>query len=286
MGHMTNHPFARVLVPLDGSPQSGSALRVGFAIAERANLPVTLLHVHDGTNDGVEQLSGARHRFADVAPCDAALADGPAVDAIISRSLQLAALICMASHGRSGVARLALGSVAEGVMRRNAAGTLVVGPNGASFALTKERATALLCTDGSQRAASAAPHTASLAQELGLNTLVAQQIGPDENVAVSGGRRPRRLLDAATNHCEALQRFFESQHLPADSRVLFGETSRAIVHAAHTEPATLISLASHGRTGLDRFSLGSVAAAVVRTAPCPVFVVGPASATSTTASRR
>lgn len=45
-------------------------------------------------------------------------------------------------------------------------------------------------------------------------------------------------------------------------------------YAAHL-PASLIAMATHGRSGIARFALGSVAASIVHAAPCPVLVVRP-----------
>ena len=51
------------------------------------------------------------------------------------------------------------------------------------------------------------------------------------------------------------------------------DPKRAIVEAAREWPADLIVLGSHGRRGLDRLFLGSVAESVVRHAPCSVSIV-------------
>jgi len=51
------------------------------------------------------------------------------------------------------------------------------------------------------------------------------------------------------------------------------DARRAIVDAATEWPADLIVIGSHGRTGLDRFLLGSVAESVMRHAPCSVEIV-------------
>lgn len=263
-----------VSIPLDGSARSDAALRVGFALAERSRLPVTLLHAREG-HDGQRHLDHAMERFSDVATCEQVVLAGRAADVILEHARANGALVCMASTGRSGLARLALGSVAEEVIRRNTAGTVVVGPRGGCFALPRERAIALFCTDGSARAAAAAPHTARLAELLDLRTMVVQRVRPDEDVALDGGVPPRPLLDAAQANCEQLQRYFESRHVAAEARVLFGETTRSIIHTAASTAATLISLATQARTGLDRFSGESTAAALIQRAPCPVFVVGP-----------
>jgi nucleotide-binding universal stress UspA family protein/CBS domain-containing protein len=54
-----------------------------------------------------------------------------------------------------------------------------------------------------------------------------------------------------------------------------GDTARAVVEAAHDLAADLIVMPTHGRHGLSRFFLGSVAERVVREAPCPVLTVRP-----------
>jgi nucleotide-binding universal stress UspA family protein len=52
-----------------------------------------------------------------------------------------------------------------------------------------------------------------------------------------------------------------------------GEPARQIVRAARSRRADLIVVGTHGRTGLDKFFVGSVAQRVVVTAPCPVVTV-------------
>lgn len=64
---------------------------------------------------------------------------------------------------------------------------------------------------------------------------------------------------------------------PTVTRVLAGRTpAAAIVAYAREHGIGLIVLGTHGRTGMSRVLLGSVAERVVRTAPCPVLTVSPA----------
>lgn len=57
--------------------------------------------------------------------------------------------------------------------------------------------------------------------------------------------------------------------------VVAGSPADEIVKSARMWPADLIVIGSHGRSGLDRVLIGSVAEAVTRRAPCPVLVVRP-----------
>jgi nucleotide-binding universal stress UspA family protein len=63
--------------------------------------------------------------------------------------------------------------------------------------------------------------------------------------------------------------------LPHQVHTRTGETTRGIVDAARELHADLIVMLTHGRRGLPRFFLGSVAERVVREAPCPVLTVRP-----------
>ncbi len=59
----------------------------------------------------------------------------------------------------------------------------------------------------------------------------------------------------------------------AETLVLTGHPYEAIVEAAKLNDADLVVLGTHGRKGVARFFLGSVAARVISTAPCPVMTV-------------
>ena len=76
-------------------------------------------------------------------------------------------------------------------------------------------------------------------------------------------------------------RGFVQEHRPGPefeiaTAVLPGEARFEILHDLETEPADLVVLGTHGRSGFDRLLLGSVAATVARKAPCSVLLVPPA----------
>jgi nucleotide-binding universal stress UspA family protein len=61
--------------------------------------------------------------------------------------------------------------------------------------------------------------------------------------------------------------------VPVERRLLSGDPADAIIRLAETEHIDLIVMGTHGRRGLSRLLMGSVAEAVVRAAPCPVLTV-------------
>jgi nucleotide-binding universal stress UspA family protein len=69
------------------------------------------------------------------------------------------------------------------------------------------------------------------------------------------------------------QRLADAKYSGINKTVLLGEPAHAIADFAQEKSAELIVIPSHGRTGLTRLLIGSVAERVVRLAPCPVLVL-------------
>ncbi len=88
---------------------------------------------------------------------------------------------------------------------------------------------------------------------------------------------PTELLEQLTQHHEDLCKKAEGElrktGFKATSKVLPGDPRAALVDVAKQENADLVVLGSHGRTGLPKLVLGSVASHVVSHAPCDVLVV-------------
>jgi nucleotide-binding universal stress UspA family protein len=74
---------------------------------------------------------------------------------------------------------------------------------------------------------------------------------------------------------QLLSTLLESTGAAGSTQVAAGEPGRSIVSAAEVSGAELVVVATHGRTGVARLALGSVAEFVVKRAPCSVLVVRP-----------
>jgi nucleotide-binding universal stress UspA family protein len=130
--------FERILVPTDFSEYSANATRVALDLAQRYNSTITLVHVDDslafGFPEGYAAPADARkglqeetERQLAAARADALIARPAGVETRVLEGLpasvicELAGsgfdLIVMGTHGRRGVARFLLGSVAEQVVR-------------------------------------------------------------------------------------------------------------------------------------------------------------------------
>ena len=155
----------------------------------------------------------------------------------------------------------------------------------------------LLTTDGSELAASAVPHAATLAAAAGGATVVVTGVIDDVREILIEGRPvgwvdigPGLSLQAAeevvaAQHAEAERQLADfAGRLAAlgvgntEQHVLQGAVGQTIVRAVCELGIDLVVMATHGRTGLGRALIGSVADHVVRHAPCPVLLVRPPAA--------
>lgn len=150
----------------------------------------------------------------------------------------------------------------------------------------------LLPTDGSHESHAAVEHTTALARATGAGVVVLEVIeSPDEvwKRASAAGWLPAGsgfLTDenvaqlceaeqrAATEHLHALEGELRRAGLErVESMVVAGKPGPAIVEAAHEAGCDAIVMATHGRSGLARVLLGSVAEYVARCAGCAVVLV-------------
>lgn len=128
----------------------------------------------------------------------------------------------------------------------------------------------LFPTDFSTASDAGLAHAASLARESGARLLILHVEEPP--MAYGGGE----LYYGVPNPDNAallkmLQDVVPTSDVPYEHRLVVGDPASEIVRVAEEEKVDLIVLGTHGRTGLRRLLMGSVAEAVLRRAPCPVF---------------
>jgi nucleotide-binding universal stress UspA family protein len=177
-------------------------------------------------------------------------------------------LIAMATHGRSGLSRLILGSVAEAVVRSSRVPVLLI--RGQSAWKPWANGKILVPLDSSQNAEAILPLVARLAGPRDLTVSLLNIIEP----------APFRLEEMviAARHEEAegyLARVAEplrDKGLRVEWTVEFGMAVETIVAFAEQALADLIAMVTHGRSGLGRLFFGSVAEGVLRRAMVPVLL--------------
>lgn len=103
-----------------------------------------------------------------------------------------------------------------------------------------------------------------------------QYVAPDLLVAAPGWNAQSleaMAMETARKDLEALMRKFESPPVPIKYRVEVGEPASTVVHAAEQGNYDLIVMGTHGRRGVSRLLMGSVAQKVVARAHCPVVTL-------------
>jgi CBS domain-containing protein/nucleotide-binding universal stress UspA family protein len=145
--------------------------------------------------------------------------------------------------------------------------------------------------DGSELAEEVLPHAESLARRLGATVTLLRAITPLEaaflgeavtgaqpasGMAIEATAVTREMRLDAVQYLTAIRDGLEGRGLSVVCEYPEGRRPvEAIVHRARHLGADLIAMTTHGRTGLGRTILGSVADEVLRTAPCPVMIVHP-----------
>jgi nucleotide-binding universal stress UspA family protein len=195
-------------------------------------------------------------------------------------------LVVMTTHGRSGLSRMWLGSVADGVVRRSQVPVLLLRPSHADLDYDEElRPAHILCPlDGSELSRgildaalwlgglSDARYTL-LRVTLPVPLLRPQFVTPE---AGNEARLTEEEQARAKAEMEQLAAPLRERGLHVETEVVsHGVPAVAILDYAATHAVDLIALATHGRGGWSRLALGSVADKVLRGSLMPVLVYRP-----------
>jgi nucleotide-binding universal stress UspA family protein len=141
----------------------------------------------------------------------------------------------------------------------------------------------LVPLDGSALAEQALADAQSLATATGAGLLLLTVLPARDEITVIAEAGPIRehewqhqdVVDAASTYLTGAAQQLEEARVPVQTMIGYGHPAEAILQLAATERADVIALATHGRTGLQRLWLGSIALKVVQRAETPVLVIRP-----------
>lgn len=294
-----------ILVPLDGSSESESVLPYAMLIAKRLQQPVALLTVV-GTDDlvaheehpaalrwletqrdfGYDYLHKLRPRLeAAGVPVSIESLIGPVAGTILGAAdAHGAGLIAMATHGRSGLERLRLGSVADRVVRTSPVPVLLVRqphPERSSAEAAVRRV--LLPLDGSALSEAAVPVAAYVAKAFQVSVTVMRAVpytpymwGParyEVSDTVALAELMTAMEQSAKEYVEQACEELRAGGVECRAQVVRANPGLAIAERTLAHPGTLVVMSTHGRTGVERAVMGSVTDYVVRNAAGAVLVV-------------
>jgi len=292
----------RLIVPLDGSRLSEAVLPTAVLLARKLPATVTLVHVIE--RNPPKQVHGQPHlsnpeqaeayleqvqsRFF---PADTQVERHvhPSAISDVARSIVEHAhefgsdLVLMSTHGRGGLRKLLIGSIAQRVVSLRAP-VLLVRPGDKGEAPQPSGASILVPLDGTEVCDAAVQMAMNLATacELEMRLLmVVPTLG-----TLSGVEHPTRILLPVTTHelltlaqsdaAEYLQQLaarLSAEGVRVSTAVLRGDPAETIVAEAQRLDAAFIAMGTHGKAGMDAFWSGSVAPKVSDRARLPLLLV-------------
>lgn len=309
--------FTKLLVPLDRSSLAEQAVGHASSIARacHAGVDVVLVHeVEQFSNSGDEptwtasQLQDEEHYVRDIAnelasgasvSTTHAVLRGDVVGSISTRAREVDAdLIVMTSHGRTGLSRAWLGSVADGVIRHSAIPVLLLRPVKESSPRLTPRALfhkMLLLLDGSAEALGVLEAASALARCSSAPIMLLRVVRPVPFITTDS---PTAFIypslmpdDAATASVvdEARHQLAEVARMLAERGcadveqhvVVADRVAQALLDFSRAHGADLVAMSTHGR-GASRLAVGSMADKVVRASGLPMLLYRPPTASSRT----
>lgn len=262
-------PFRQVVVATDGSDLAAVAIKGASLLASRIGAALHVFHASwdPPTEELVEEqvaelLEPGTYQLAirEVPP-----GGTPAVAIAAYAATLGAAVIVVGTHGRGGVGTTLLGSTAVRLVGQPDQPLLAYGPGAAP---PTEISRVVACVDGSEFSELSLKEGARWARALGTTLWIIQVVPPG---------LPQYVTPYESSYVHNLSKELNGSGIKIEWEVLHSLTpARSILNAFGEDPSNMVVMATHGRRGLQRLLLGSVATEVVREAWGPVALIGPA----------
>jgi nucleotide-binding universal stress UspA family protein len=299
--------FRSVLVPLDGSSFAERALPLAASIARatRAKLRLVLVHQPPSApaDRGTARLATSVDLMLRKAERDylrtrvgelreksggqivGVTLPGPVVPTLLRYVSEIGAdLVVMTTHGRGGIQRAWLGSIADQLLRSLEIPLILVPPAENESPAPADSAEILVALDGSRLAEGVIEPAAALGEALGVPLGLLQVVPPVAARGEAAFALPSRhdegltamRRDEAKDYLTGVTERLRDQGLTAGSAAVVGApVADTILEIARSRSVAMLAIATHGRGGLRRLILGSVADKLVRGTEKPVLVVRP-----------
>jgi nucleotide-binding universal stress UspA family protein len=282
--------YDRILFPTDGSETAGAALEYALLVADVHGATLVVLNVADTNRDSVTRVEGQvvdaleedGRRVVSAAadratergvPVETEVLQGDPYRTIADYADEYAVdLVVMPTHGRRGLERFLLGSVTERVITATDVPVLTATPDEQSLSYPVEDV--LVPTDGSAGADAALDEAIDLASAIGatlhvLHVVDTASLGFDVRSAVEADtlqEEGESVVQAARETAEQAE--FED----VTTAVADGQVYREILDYVEANDVGLVAVGTHGETDFSRYTMGGVAAKIVRTSPAPVLL--------------
>ena len=286
--------FKNALVPLDGSDESARILPYVTQIAQRLGAKLLLLNVLDPNESGIPQTDFPkyavdadgrarqylRHHIARLSEqgvtAKAWISTGEPSEQIVGVAAQQGCdLIAMTTHGRTALGRGILGPTTDRVVHSSPLPVLTISPV-AEGQGREPISRVLVPLDGSELAERALPHAEFLARGMSAKVLLVRVVSAMQIQWLDQLPAGVAEVQAEAEAAEYLDRVagtLRRAGLEVDAATPVGHVAGSIMDIASENPGTMVVMASHGRSGVLRWAIGSVAESTVRGSGVPVLIL-------------
>ena len=309
--------YRRIMVPLDGSSFGDYALPAAAELARRTGAVLDLVHVHryresdpdgegltpyqfehvveaDQEQDGVEwaheltrlnELADGLRRAQAIQVFAQVLHGGHVARALLTHARETGVdFVVMTTHGHGGLRPFGVGSVASHLVHHLDVPILVMRPSSEApdMPIAPSFQHVLVPLDGTDRSEEVLPAARELAYPFGSSVTLLRVIEHGVwpiNVLEVQVQDVKRKDDARAYLDDVARRISPMWVTPTIAITTNESAAAGILDASEDTGADLIAMATHGRTGVSRMVLGSVADEVLRSTRLPLLLFGPAAVT-------
>lgn len=294
--------YEKIVIPLDGSELAERALDYVTGLAVTSPAQVTLLHVctSDQSESGssrfwvylLEHAAQVLRSRLEEATSEGSTVDSmvlfghPAEEILAYAEKNKVSLIAMTTHGRSGVRRWAMGSVAARVARHSTVPVLLARSGASQETVSRQwpEKRILVLLDGSERAEQVLPHVVDHAKVGGAEVVLLRVLEPLSspdfyppdmrgNWEDLAEQMMAHLEEECVRYFAGLKRRLRDAGVQVRSETLEGNIWNEIIRYIESDGFDLVALTSHGRSSIARWAVGSVAETLVRKCPVPLLLV-------------
>jgi nucleotide-binding universal stress UspA family protein len=294
----------KILVPLDGSEVAEVALPYAEELSVKLGVGIELLRavtlpvyseplggvytveqeaaLRTGAKAYLEQISGRLKEKG--ITVSAEIICSTAAEGIIDYAFKdEVELIVLATHGHSGITRWALGSVADKVIRGTDKPVVLIRAKGRSPAVPGQGMIKKIVVplDGSKESEAVIPCVTWLAYGLGAEVVLFQALAGGFHTITAKGYNytifPEQQMASdkafAEDYLSSVGEQFKDKRITLNSEVRVGEAAEGIIEFADDIEADMVAMSTHGRSGVSRWVMGSVAEKVLREGNRPLLLV-------------
>ncbi|MFC2027110.1 universal stress protein [Chloroflexota bacterium] len=287
--------FEKILVPLDGSELAEVALPYAEELMRRLDSELVLICVSESSEKPerrnyldiiAEEIRQRAKKYQEKHPGkvvarpipETIVIGGNPSDEIVDYAEENQInLTIMATHGRSGFGRWAMGSVADKVARGLSKPVCLIRAKGCHAEVRPDCLVSRIFTplDGSKTGEAALPYVEVLAKEMGTEVLLFQTVPKDDrNEDVNWGELRHQADRDAKIYLRKVEANLIYKGVVATTEVAFGDKpAQQIIELAERTQSAVVAMSTHGRSGVDRFVFGSVAEKVLRAGTVPLLLV-------------